>query len=181
MTPPSPKTSLRRAMLARLRAMDPAQREAKSAALRQKLLHLLPAKGLRIGLYAPLPHEVDLMPLFGECPGHHYAFPRCLPGHRLSFHEVTSPRDELIPGAHGILAPRPGLPAMEAEHLDALIIPGVAFSLSGARLGYGGGYYDRFIPACPHARLIALAFDEQLLDSIPTEEHDIPIPLVLSA
>lgn len=181
MTLPSPKTSLRRTMLARLRAMPPALRESKSAALRQKLLHLLPQEGLCIGLYASLPHEVDLMPLLAEAPGLHYAFPRCLPGQRLRFHEVASPEDDLIPGAHGILAPRPGLPAIDAGRLDALIIPGVAFTPSGARLGYGGGYYDRFLPTCPQARLIALAFAEQMLDSLPTEGHDVPIPLVLSA
>lgn len=162
--------------------MLPAQRAAKSAALRCQLAPFLGGEAsLCIGLYAPLPHEVDLMPLLREYPQHRYAFPRCLPGHRLCFHEVSDPASDLIPGAHGILAPRPDLPSVGAEAIDLLLIPGVAFTREGVRLGYGGGYYDRFIPLCPQARLLSLAFEEQIFNTLPSDEHDRLVPLVLIA
>ena len=48
-------------------------------------------------------------------------------------------------------------------------------------MGYGGGYYDRFIPRCTRARVLALAFEEQIYDVLPTEEHDLRIPLIITA
>lgn len=135
---------------------------------------------LKIGIYAPLPHEVDLVPLLREYPQHRYAFPRCLPEHRLCFHHVCCPEQELRPGAMGILAPLPRLPIFTPEEIDILIVPGVAFTPRGERLGYGGGYYDRYLPLCPQARILATAFSEQLVDSIPTEPHDLLIPEILS-
>ena len=127
------------------------------------------------------PHEVDLLPLLREHPQHAYAFPRCLPGRQLAFHVVREPARELVPGALGILAPLPHLPLMPPEDIDLMLVPGVAFSTDGARLGYGGGYYDRFIPMCVNARLIALAFAEQLvpIGSIPTEPHDVRVGQII--
>ena len=153
----------------------------RSAALRALLSPILrePAVALNIALYAPLPHELNLLPLLHEHPQHHYAFPRCRSGRQLEFHEVTSPQHDFEPGALGIPAPAEHLPIILPQQLDIVIVPGVAFTRTGARLGYGGGYYDRFIPRCTQARILALAFPEQLVESIPTEEHDYTIPEIL--
>ncbi len=61
---------------------------------------------------------------------------------------------------------------MEARTLDLIILPGLAFTRCGKRLGYGGGYYDRYLLRAPQAELIALAFAEQLCDDLPTDSHD---------
>lgn len=68
--------------------------------------------------------------------------------------------------------------------LDLIIVPGVAFSTSGDRLGYGKGYYDRFfnnllIAQKHHATTVALAFKEQIVPYIPTDSHDIKMDIVL--
>ncbi len=179
------KKHLRGNVLRLLRAMSPAQREADSAALRARLSPLLASSASRLGrplciaLYAPLPHEVNLLPLLREHPQHRYAFPRCLPGRELAFHEVSSPSRELEAGAHGILAPRATLPRVAPDELDILLVPGVAFTPEGDRLGYGGGYYDRLIPRCPQAHVLSLAFSEQMVESLPTEAHDKRIPLII--
>ncbi len=173
------KAALRSAVLSRLRAKSAAQRDAESAWLRAKLAPLLEGEPQRVALYAPLPHEVDLLPLLHEYPQHLCAFPRCLPGRRLAFHRVCKPAEELIPGAMGILAPRSSLPLFAPEELDLVIVPGVAFTEAGARLGYGGGYYDRFLPHCVHATLTALAFAEQILPELPTEAHDLTLPRII--
>jgi 5-formyltetrahydrofolate cyclo-ligase len=80
----------------------------------------------------------------------------------------------------GILAPAPHTEYVEPEEIDLLVVPGVAFTRDGKRMGYGGGYYDRFIPLCTNARIMALAFREQLVDTLPTEEHDLPIPELIT-
>lgn len=176
------KAAVRRDMLQRLRGIDPARREEKSALLRGMLAPFLgETEGLLVGLYAPLPHEADLVPLLREYPRHRYAFPRCLPGRQMEFRLVSDPGTELIPGAYGIRAPREELPLAAPGDMDLLLTPGVAFTRSGERLGYGGGYYDRYMPRCAKAKLIALAFCEQILASLPTEAHDLRIPYLFTA
>ncbi len=134
---------------------------------------------LCIALYAALPHEVDLLPLLREHPQHRYAFPRCWRGRRMSFHRVASPAGDLAPGAMGIATPLPHLPLMPPEEIDLIIVPGVAFTTAGERLGYGGGYYDSFIPRCPRARILALAYAEQMVEALPSEAHDIRLPQII--
>ena len=167
-------------MLARLRSLDPDERARRSAELRQALSPLLGVREtLRVALYAALPHEVDLLPLLREHPQHGYYFPRCLPGHRLSFHRVIDPESDLKPGALNIPTPDDELPTLEPELFDLVLVPGVAFSEAGERLGYGGGYYDRWLPQCRQARLIALLFREQVVGSLPREAHDLLIPRLI--
>ena len=178
------KERIRREMLLRLRALAPAYVQAASARLRELLLPLL--EGLRnICLYAPLPHEVDLLPLLREAPEHQYYFPRCLPGKQLSFHRVQEPGKELLPGAMGILTPRAELPTIEPHEVDLVVVPGLAFEQHGdgsaTRIGYGGGYYDRYLPLLPdNARTVALALPEQLAEQLPTEKHDVRVQALLT-
>ncbi len=174
------KAALRRCVLARLRSLDPDERARRSAELRQALSPLLGVREtLRVALYAALPHEVDLLPLLREHPQHAYYFPRCLPGHRLSFHRVIDPESDLKPGALNIPTPDDELPTLEPELFDLVLVPGVAFSEAGERLGYGGGYYDRWLPQCRRARLVAVLFREQVVGSLPREAHDLLIPRLI--
>lgn len=135
---------------------------------------------MSIALYAPLAHEVNLLPLLAEHPRHRYYFPRCLPGRRLSFHLVRTPEEELLPGALGIPAPAEHLPCIRPQELQLILVPGVAFTPDGRRLGYGGGFYDRYLPQCPQAKLISLAMPEQIVANLPTEAHDLRIPTLLT-
>lgn len=176
------KQQLRRVVLQRLKAAaiaDPAQ--LRSARLREKLSPLLQGEARCVAIYAPLPHEVNLLPLLHEYPQHHFAFPRCLAARRLEFCLVRHVESDLIPGAMNIPEPAPHTPVISPGEIDILIVPGVAFTTAGVRLGYGGGYYDRFIPKCSHARVLALAFTEQLEPDLPTEPHDLCIPELITA
>lgn len=66
-----------------------------------------------------------------------------------------------------------------ADDIDLIIVPGVVFDLSGYRVGYGGGYYDRYLTNYKGA-LLALVFDEQLFPQVPSESHDIPVHRILT-
>lgn len=73
-------------------------------------------------------------------------------------------------------------PTVPAVALDMIIVPLVAFDRTGARLGYGGGCYDRYLPTLsPACQIIGIAFDEQRVDHVPTDAHDLPLPNIVSA
>lgn len=169
------KQAARAQALQKLRALPEAYVQERSARLRELLRpHVLQAQ--RICLFAPLPHEVNLLPLLHEAPGRSYFLPRCLPGHRLSFHRVQNPADDLEPGAMGIPAPKASLPCLPPDQVELMLVPGLAFTRSGKRLGYGGGYYDRYLPLLsPRALVLAPALPEQIVPDLPTDAHDVPI------
>lgn len=168
------KAELRARMLARLRALPREYVRGCSEWLIGTLRPLIDTpEQLRVFLYAALPHEVRLLPLLTLFPQHAYYFPRCLPGHRLAFHRVVHAERELVPGAMNIPTPLPHLPTLPAAEADIVIVPGLAFTLEGDRLGYGGGYYDRLLASLPHGiPTLALALSEQILPTLPTDEHD---------
>ena len=73
-------------------------------------------------------------------------------------------------------------PIVPAKALDMVVVPLVAFDRTGARLGYGGGCYDRYLPTLsPACQIIGIAFDEQRVDGVPTDAHDLPLPHIISA
>ena len=98
----------------------------------------------------------------------------------MSFHLVRDPESELKSAAMGIPAPTADLPEIPPEELDLIIVPGVGFTTDGDRLGYGGGYYDRYLPRCTRAQVLALAFPEQIENTLPTDKHDFAIPRILT-
>lgn len=172
------KRQLRKHMQERLSALLPDQVQDYSAQLRARLTPHW-QRPLHVCLYAPLPHEVNLLPLLRERPENAYYFPRCLPERQMSFHRVTDPMHDLQPGAMGILEPLANLPTLRPQDAQLIIVPGLAFTPTGKRLGYGGGYYDRFLPLCPQALTLAVVFPQQVLHDLPTDAHDIPLQQVI--
>lgn len=73
-------------------------------------------------------------------------------------------------------------PIVPADALDMIVVPLVAFDRTGARLGYGGGCYDRYLPTLrPDCHIVGIAFEEQRVDHVPTDVHDLPLPNIISA
>jgi len=88
--------------------------------------------------------------------------------------------DNLVPGGKfGILEP---IEAMKIayKNIDLILVPGIAFDKEGHRIGYGFGYYDKFLKKVPKAFKIGLAFDFQVVDKVPREEHDVPVDLIVT-
>jgi 5-formyltetrahydrofolate cyclo-ligase len=88
------------------------------------------------------------------------------------------PGSTLTTGPHGV--PEPTGAAVDAGEVDLVVVPGLAFTTAGDRLGRGGGHYDRFLAGCP-APAIGVCFAEQLVDELPAEPHDVRLSRVLAA
>lgn len=65
-------------------------------------------------------------------------------------------------------------------NIDLILIPGVAFDKKGSRIGFGKGFYDRFLEKNKDSLKVALAFEEQIVDLIPAEQHDIPVDMIIT-
>ncbi len=99
--------------------------------------------------------------------------------HTLTISKLTDFND-LIPSSYGILEPKKEKQQLiAADRIDLIIVPGVAFDRSGNRIGQGGGYYDWLLKHSK-ATSIALAFDFQILDRIPTKDHDQPVDIIVT-
>lgn len=102
---------------------------------------------------------------------------------RLDLHEVKDPARDLGVGTWGIREPNPDrCPLAEPEAIGFMLVPGIAFDPRGGRLGYGGGYYDRLLASCcgPRPLLVAGAFELQVVEGVPLEDHDVRVDLVVT-
>ena len=112
--------------------------------------------------------------------GKKVAVPCVLPDTFELFHSQLKSFEDLCSGSLGVLEPSPEVRiAMTPESFDLVIIPGVAFDSHGGRLGYGKGYYDRFLKQTGAFRL-AIAFDFQVIEKVPTEKHDVVMNGILT-
>ncbi|HOT23974.1 MAG TPA: 5-formyltetrahydrofolate cyclo-ligase [Thermoleophilia bacterium] len=185
-----PATAARAKRAARARAV--AARDALAHADRARLSARICARAAALPelvsastvmLFASFRSEVDTGPLIGAClaRGSAVALPRIAGPRLLEAHLVSDPSSDLVPGTWAIPEPRPDLPAVDPARIDAIVVPGAAFSARGARCGYGGGFYDAFL-----ARLadgtprIGLAFEVQVLDEVPCETHDLAVDAVVT-
>ena len=168
------KKALRRIALARRDALPAQERAEGSLALCRALEELEELREARIVLgFLPIGSECDLGALYDALRARDVvlAFPVADRGGRM---EAYVPCGELVTGRFGIPQPDPACSRLLApEALDAVLIPCVGFDGRLARLGYGGGYYDRFLRRSPRAAAILTAFEAQRLEHIPCEEHDL--------
>lgn len=127
-------------------------------------------------LYAPIKSEIDVMPIFDLAlsRGKKVAFPKCNVEERtMKFHFVSS-YDDLKIGAYGIREPKGDLPVYDPESTAGVAIcfvPGLAFDVYGYRLGYGKGYYDKFMNVF-RGSTIGVAYTCQILPSLPRGRFD---------
>jgi 5-formyltetrahydrofolate cyclo-ligase len=172
-----------RALLTAARTgLDAEARQAAALGVAERLSALpLLAQARTVAAYAPLGSELDPRPALArlEARGVTILFPRSAPGRRrLAF--CAAPPGGLVPGPLGALEPPADAPETPLADLDAVLLPGLGFTAAGVRLGRGGGYYDETLRLAPRAHRIALAFDLQLVDHLPSERHDLPMDAVVT-
>ena len=196
------KAELRRAVIARRDALDLDLRAAKSADICARLVELLgrldAAAPHTVAVYAAMGSEVDSAAFAAAAAkrGWRVAYPCMLSatdaaacGQRMCMRAVAAgDADAATFIAHPTRAfaatdiDSSRFPIVPAGALDMIVAPLVAFDRTGTRLGYGGGCYDRYLPMLsPVCQIVGIAFDEQRVDHIPTDAHDLPLPNIISA
>jgi 5-formyltetrahydrofolate cyclo-ligase len=179
------KEALRRKLLGQRRRLSKAWVQSASQMIHQRLRsYRLWHRARAVALYAPVNNEVDTWPLIQElwAAGKPTFLPRCRPGEDgMELGQVCSCKD-LRPGRYQIPEPRPGLGRPTRQALELIIAPCLGVDRSGYRLGYGGGYYDRFLAGIDRGQtlVLALSYACQLLDQVPKEPWDIPVDLILT-
>ena len=177
------KAALRRELRTVLRGFPPEQRAEASRRLCAVARESAPWQAARaILFYSPLAEEPDLGPLLGEAlaAGRVAGLPRFDPltGAYLP-RQVRRWPEDLEPGRFGVLEPVGDCPALDVKHLDLVLVPGIGFTLDGARLGRGKGYYDRLLSQVCGFKC-GVAFECQLVTVLPVEPHDIRLNGILT-
>ena len=178
------KRSLRRQLLARRKELKTDERDRMLRA--QFLASPVYREARRILFYASFGSEPDTMPLIRQAiaDGKQVYLPVSVTeDHSLILRRVQDPDNELAKGAYGIPEPFPSCPELpQGEWPDLVLVPGLAFTGEGDRLGYGGGYYDRFLAALPEqVRTAAIVYKELILPEIPVDKYDRKVQFVYSA
>jgi 5-formyltetrahydrofolate cyclo-ligase len=174
------KKALRASLLAKRAAILPTQKAQMDAAICDRIAALAAFREADLILaFFPVRGEVDLRPLYRLAAELHIplAFPRC-EGKEMTFHIVAN-LDELVPDRFRIPAPPVGAPLAVCTEKTLCLLPGLAATRDGARLGYGGGFYDRFLPRFAGS-LIFPVYAQFVLDTLPSEAHDQRIPHIVT-
>ena len=131
-------------------------------------------------LYSPVNQEIDISPViaFSLSSGKTVAFPHTMNGGEMVFRSVRS-TDELRPGRFGIPEPDAHAPSVLSCGNTVCIVPALVIDRKGYRIGYGGGYYDRFLSSF-EGTSVGLVYESGLLDSVPREAHDIAVDIIVS-
>lgn len=124
-------------------------------------------------LYASFGSEIDTLSIAEKLfYKYNVAFPVSQKNGIMTFHTVKS-LDDLKKGMYGIYEPDTSLPFPLITNKTVCVLPGLAFTPDGARLGYGGGYYDRFLQKFPQITKTALSYEELITENLPVMSHDV--------
>ena len=173
------KTALRQHIRTLKRQMTEAEIDQKSQLLCSMLLDTdLYRNAKSIYGYMSYNQEVRTLELLDQAlrDGKRVAIPKCYAKEmRFIWMDDLS---QTVKNSCGIPEPVHDTPVAD-DPTALVLIPGMAFDATGHRVGYGGGYYDKFLAIEPNHPTVALCYDFQLLEQIPTNEYDIPVDLVL--
>jgi len=124
--------------------------------------------------YMPIKGEVDLTSLVDHDPEKRWVLPRIIPeeDHRMVFHEYCA--GNLVVHPFGMAEPAPDQSTVPTEEIQLALVPGLAFDFHGWRLGYGGGYFDRFLQDFSGVS-VGIAFHAFLLGILPHDSFDVPV------
>ena len=181
----SSKPALRRALLAARRARPDADRLADAAALAAAVGDVLGEPGPPVCLHVPVRREPGCRP-DGSVPlldaalalGHRVLLPVTVGAAPLDWAHHRGSTD-LVAGPHGLAEPAgPRLGPGAIGDAAVIVVPALAVARDGARLGRGGGHYDRSLALAPGSRVVALVGDDELLDALPADPHDVRVAAV---
>lgn len=172
------KSALRREVRARLAVLDADEKRIRSQYICNVVKKHLAVSGARVvALFSPLGYEPDIWPLVESLASTvSVVLPR-VEGDIMNFYVYD--RNSMAVGSFGINEPQNSV-GVDAGEIDAVVVPGLAFSVDGARMGRGKGYYDKYLSqsGC-RALKIGVCYREQVVPDIPTESHDVKMDTVI--
>ena len=174
------RNRLRKTKLATRDQLAPPQRQEKSKQIFSLLItHPVIIAANHLFIYVHFRSEVETMSLINQllASGKRISVPvTLLKQSSLLAVQLTDPEKQLQPGCYGIPEPTPAQIAKATVNpttIETVLIPGSVFDQTGGRLGYGGGFYDRFLTkSAPQASRIGLAYELQMVDKVPMQPHD---------
>ena len=172
------KSELRKQVLQEMKALPLEQKQAMDQALTERFLkHPFYQEAKTIATYLSFPHEFQTQELIEQAlkDGKKVLIPKTYPKGRMDF--VVYDPQQLVKTSFGLLEPQGDLEVVDASQIDLIHIPGLAFTTEGYRIGYGGGYYDRYLKHLS-GHTFSTIYPCQIQDFIP-ESHDIPVQEVL--
>ena len=172
------KAELRKQVLQEMKAIPREQKQAMDQALTDQFLkHPFCQEAKVIATYLSFPHEFQTQELIEQAlkDGKKVLIPKTYPKGRMDF--VVYDPQQLVKTSFGLLEPQGDLEVVDASQIDLIHVPGLAFTTEGYRIGYGGGYYDRYLEHFS-GHTLSTVYPCQIQDFI-SENHDIPVEEVL--
>ncbi len=132
-------------------------------------------------LFAPKSDEIDVRAIaeIAWARGKQVAFPLCDPEKRNMTYHIVSSLDELETGTYGIMEPRPDAPLFDEVRPAVCFVPALLFDRQGYRVGYGKGYYDRFLHRFSGSK-VGLVYSDFILDVVPRGRFDLAVDLLVT-
>ncbi|MBN2322693.1 MAG: 5-formyltetrahydrofolate cyclo-ligase [Spirochaetes bacterium] len=165
-------------------AIDPEKKASLDRIISNNLFGWDPfSKSTALLCYIPYKSEIDTRLILTRAleTGKRIGVPRIDPARSsMRFFLLSDLDRSLHRGAYGILEPNNNCSEIRYDEVDLIIAPGLAFTARGDRLGYGGGYYDRFLAAHSDIPCCALIYDRLILDSLPVKETDIRVDYLIT-
>lgn len=168
------KKEIRQKMLALRRALSASEKEERRRALTGNLISLKAyQEARRILMYLAMPGEADLDPLIRRAlaDGKEVYVPVCLPEKQMEAGRLLD-MEHFVKGPYGLRDLPKGYSTISPEEIDLVLVPGVAGSPDGTRLGMGAGYYDRYLSKVPYEKRVLVLWDFQVVEELPSEPFD---------
>lgn len=172
------KSELRKQVLQEIKALPREQKQFIDQALTERLLyHPFYQEAKVIATYLSFSHEFQTQELIEQAlkDGKKVLIPKTYPKGRMDF--VVYDPQQLVKTSFGLLEPQGDLEVVDVSQIDLIHVPGLVFTTEGYRIGYGGGYYDRYLEQFS-GHTLSTIYPCQIQDFIP-ENHDIPVQEVL--
>ena len=172
------KAELRKQVLHEMKALSQKQKQAMDRVLTERFLnHPFYQDAKAIATYLSFPHEFQTQGLIDQAlrDGKKVMIPKTYPKGRMEF--VVYDPQQLVKTSFGLLEPQGNLEVVDASQIDLIHVPGLAFTREGYRIGYGGGYYDRYLENFAGDSMSTIYSCQ--VQEFNSEDHDVPVQEVL--
>jgi 5-formyltetrahydrofolate cyclo-ligase len=178
------KKDIRSTILKKRSSMPRSEVQKKSKLIKEQIFQMQEFREAKtILFYVSYDNEVDTHEMIKESLGmkKQVVVPKTDMNNRTIICSSLTRWDDLLSGAYNILEPRREcVNEVSPESIDLMIIPGVAFDCQGNRIGHGMGYYDRLLQKKIITHCVGLAFELQIVESIPSEKHDVKVEKIVT-